>query len=265
MNKRNPFTLLTLCILASTMWLVGCKSRQFTTTPPVSGAKTVVGRVKESQPNFKTAQANKIKATLVYNGHQTNVNGSITVITDSALVLSIQPFLGIELFRVEMDKMAIRVIDKMNRRYAELLFSEVEGLSGLPITYTEVEALLTNKLFTLGASLDPTITTTETQHLIAYAQPEVEQLFEVHKNSYLISGASILKKGTADVKASYVNHKMTNGVVFPERVELTIQFDNQMVTCLFSMPLITFNQETAIRFTNTDKYSKVDLNDLMSK
>ncbi len=77
---------------------------------------------------IKTLNAKKVQLSMNVSGKQINANSSLRVVTDSCIVLSVNPILGMEIVRLELTPQQVCVIDKVNRRYATLTYPEVRDL-----------------------------------------------------------------------------------------------------------------------------------------
>src|ERR1035437_206001 len=102
--------------------LSACKTTRLVTKTNVPTTKSnavaqVIKQVMKVQPQFKTANVSKMAMTFNLNERQINVSAACRIKKDSAIYLSIQPFMGIELFKAELMPDSMRVFDKMNHRY----------------------------------------------------------------------------------------------------------------------------------------------------
>ena len=72
------------------------------------------------------------------------------MVKDSAFQLSVQPFLGIEIFRIELSRDTIKVVDRMNKRYMIENYSNLQGQTPIEFNFYNLQALFTNHLFIPG-------------------------------------------------------------------------------------------------------------------
>ena len=74
----------------------------------------------------------------------------LKMVKDSAFQLSVQPFLGIEVFRAEISVDSIKVIDRMNKRYVADNYANLKGQTPIEFNFYNLQALFTNHLFLPG-------------------------------------------------------------------------------------------------------------------
>ena len=99
--KINKVILLSMIILA----LGACKTKKQLTKTEIPAEMTVaqmVGKLQEKQPAFSSAYIDKMTVDVDVKNRQMTVNATCKMRTDSAIHLSIQPFFGIELFKLEL-------------------------------------------------------------------------------------------------------------------------------------------------------------------
>ncbi|MDR0750747.1 MAG: DUF4292 domain-containing protein [Tannerellaceae bacterium] len=74
----------------------------------------------------------------------------IKMVRDSALQLSVQPLLGIELFRAEFTGEGLTIVDRMNKRYVSESYAALKGELPVAFNYYNLQALFSNHLFIPG-------------------------------------------------------------------------------------------------------------------
>ena len=78
------------------------------------------------------------------------------MVRDSAFQLSVQPFLGIEVFRAEFTVDSIKVVDRMNKRYVAERYADLKGQTPIEFNFYNLQALFTNHIFLPGKQeIDP--------------------------------------------------------------------------------------------------------------
>ena len=85
-----------------------------------------------------------------YPGKQMSSRVDMKMVKDSAFQLSVQPFLGIEIFRIELSRDTIKVVDRMNKRYMIENYSNLQGQTPIEFNFYNLQALFTNHLFIPG-------------------------------------------------------------------------------------------------------------------
>ena len=74
----------------------------------------------------------------------------LKMVKDSAFQLSVQPFLGIEVFRAEFTVDSIKVVDRMNKRYVAERYADLKGQTPIEFNFYNLQALFTNHIFLPG-------------------------------------------------------------------------------------------------------------------
>ena len=80
------------------------------------------GTQRQAEPRRYNTLSQKAHATLQFDQHKYTMNCAVQMWRNELVVLSLQPALGIEMFRLEATTDSVCVIDKMNRRYTTLAY-----------------------------------------------------------------------------------------------------------------------------------------------
>lgn len=135
--KTNIFKILFLLLLL----ISSCKSHKELTN---TDTNTVVPGC---AIQYTTFSAPKAVFTFVQGGNAMDVSGSVKIKKDSIVILSMQPFLGMEVARVAVTAEEFLVIDRFNKRYASIPMAEVKSQLGMDINFSILQSILTNSLF----------------------------------------------------------------------------------------------------------------------
>lgn len=85
------------------------------------------GTQRQVEPHRYQTLRQKASATLQIDEHKYTMNCNIQLWRNELVILSLQPVLGIEMFRIEASQDSIVVVDKMNRRYTTLAYDWAEA------------------------------------------------------------------------------------------------------------------------------------------
>ncbi len=148
-NKQSIYLFTTLLFITL---LTGCKSSKKVAAVGIGEAKahTEFFDSMQKQAFAYHSLTARIQAEVNMGKNDLSSRVDLKILKDSALQLSIVPFLGVEVFRLEMTPDSVLVIDRLNRQY---IFESVARLKGeLPITfnYYNLQDLLANHLFYPG-------------------------------------------------------------------------------------------------------------------
>ena len=81
------------------------------------------------------------------NGKNRSVRANMYIKKDSAIVVSVIPLMGIEVFRICLDKSNVRIIDRLNRKIIIADYKMVTDKFYVEMNYKIIESLLTNSVF----------------------------------------------------------------------------------------------------------------------
>lgn len=152
MKQFNKIQLVALALfVVGTLFFNGCKStKQGTTSREESKARTdYFERLHTTAFRYETLAA-RVHIGLNLPDKKFNSRAQLKLIKDEALQLSIQPFLGIEVFRLELTLDSIVVIDRINKRYVAESLSALQGSLPIDFNFYNLQSLFTNQLFLPG-------------------------------------------------------------------------------------------------------------------
>ncbi len=135
----NKISLVSALILFIALSFTGCKSTKKVGTVEAGGAKT-------HNEFFTLMQEQAFR----YETLTARLNVDLKMVKDSAFQLSVQPFLGIEVFRAEISVDSVKVIDRMNKRYVADNYANLKGQTPIEFNFYNLQALFTNQLFLPG-------------------------------------------------------------------------------------------------------------------
>lgn len=148
MLKTNRIIGILLIALAFT----GCKTTKKVGTVETSGAKSYIEffeQIQEQSFGFNTLTA-RLNVDLDFPGNNLSSRVELKMVKDSAFQLSVIPFLGIEVFRMELTTDSVKVIDRMNKRYVADNYANLKGQTPIEFNFYNLQALFTNQLFLPG-------------------------------------------------------------------------------------------------------------------
>ena len=141
------------CCLLLLLTLGGCKSSKKVGTVAGGAAKAqqVFFQAMEEQAlHYQTLTARLGVEINLPNFQVNSTRVDLKMIKDSAFQLSVQPLLGIELFRIEVSRDSIKVLDRMNKRYLAENYEALRSQTPIAFNFYNLQALFTNRLFLPG-------------------------------------------------------------------------------------------------------------------
>lgn len=238
---------------------------------PIKHKQQLIDRVVEAQPHFTTLQAQKAKITLNYGDRKLSASATINLYHDSAMVVSVQPLLGIELFRVEVDKKNIIVVDKLNRRYGRLEYESVYQVAGHRLEFGDIEALLTACAFVVGkdnkdlGEMKFKVVSDDTKSELKTSYNEIDYLFRITNLNMLIEQTVFaLTTRNIEVDAAYQNHLIWDEKhTFPQTISMSLTSPKLKGTVNIGINQLTFDKMVDVAPCNLKKYQQTALINLI--
>lgn len=134
------------------VFFTGCKSYKKIETVEIGGIKsqkTFFELMQEQALSFHTLSA-RMNVNLKTTDKELDSRVDLKVVKDSALQLSIQPILGIEIFRVQLTPDSIKVLDRINKQYVAENYEDLRGQTPIEFNFYNLQALFINHLFLPG-------------------------------------------------------------------------------------------------------------------
>lgn len=138
--------------IALLLLLNGCKSKNIPTGGEIANTKELnefVASMQSQEVKFNTLSA-KLNVNLQLPDKEMSSRVEMKLVKDSALQLSIQPILGIEVFRIELNKDSVKVMDRINKRYVAERYSKLKEQFTIDFNFYNLQALFINQLFVPG-------------------------------------------------------------------------------------------------------------------
>ena len=108
------------------------------------------------KPQYRTAYG-KGTVTVFYKQQRLSSPVVVTYIADSMVLASVQPMLGIEMYRLEALRDKARVFEKLNRRYVEMTYEEISEQTHRRITFDLVQQMVEEVGLTYPIGQDTTL------------------------------------------------------------------------------------------------------------
>jgi len=266
-NKIIVFSIFTVLILS------GCKTARLvtkTTVPSTNGAVQVIEQVQKAQPQFRTANVSKMSLAFNVNDREVNVSAVCKIKKDTAIYISIQPFMGIELFKAELMPDSMKVFDKMNHRYYVTDYAFFRKRFGVDVDFNSFQSLLFAQLFCVG-NKEVLPDSCRINNLgsglnkIEYASGNMLQSTVLTPLNVIQQ--VILKGRNSDyqLQTDYSDYTVVNGVSFPQKIAMLASSQKSKASCDFSILRVEFNSHFKLTPTNPDRYTLGNIDQLLNK
>ncbi len=90
-----------------------------------------------------TAEVPRATAVICLDQRRYQMNCTMQAVYDSLTVISLQPLPGMEVGRIEATPDSVTLIDRMNRRYAQVSYGEAAGWTVPAIRYKDIQRAAT--------------------------------------------------------------------------------------------------------------------------
>ncbi|MDR2145980.1 MAG: DUF4292 domain-containing protein [Tannerella sp.] len=143
----------------SSIWVVciicllsGCKSLKTAESSSNAILKTeeaFFSSVIDNSLRFNTLSA-RLKLELTTPGKELSSRATLKMRNNEVIQISVQPFLGIEAFKIELTGDSVKIIDRFNKRYILESYDNLKGKTAVDFNFNNLQALFTNKIFLPG-------------------------------------------------------------------------------------------------------------------
>ena len=268
--KINKVILLSMIILA----LGACKTKKQlikTEIPAEMTAAQMVEKLQEKQPAFTSAYIDKMTVDVDVKNRQMTVNATCKMRTDSAIHLSIQPFFGIELFKLELTPYNIILIDKTNKMYYRGQYSMLRSRFGVDVDYKSIQALISNRLFVAGnrAFLTDDFkwrNDSATSGVLAVQGERTSQEVTVNPALERIIRMVIKTNDNAyTLNTDYSGFKNFDKQLFPENINIEALNAGEKASFLFRIERVEFDKPLVMEPANLQRYRQGDFSRFLTK
>ncbi|MCL1867360.1 MAG: DUF4292 domain-containing protein [Paludibacter sp.] len=267
---RNRFYLNLLLISVLLVGVISCKPKQMLTVTPAqtTSADANIQSALEVQPHFITANANKLKMDISLKNKELSSSGACRIYRDSVIQLSIQPFMGIEMVKIELTPDAMYVFDQMSKNYYHLVYEQLAELTGVPLSFYDFQALVSNQLFTLGSEKDENFDKITTEKLgkslmFKYKTNDILQTTTFSENQ--IRRVEITDENkTFRFFTNYSDFAKNDDVVAPKIIDIQFINSKNTIKLKFKIEKIEFNRQMRIMLTNPMRFKAGNWQDFLN-
>jgi hypothetical protein len=215
----------------------------------------------------------KLTMSVNYDGINFTFKSSIRIATDSIVSISIQPALGIEMFRAEFTPEYFIVYDKLNRRYSQNSYEYIKLSWGIDVNYKAVEALFSHQIFTPQSTNPQEICKDFQINLFADTTSIVSttpmgkftQQFDIDTNNNRLTMSGVRHENDLVLAITYGVLKAFDKILFPQEVYLQTTMTKVDVSASLNIEKIKFNEPLSLSPISISRYKKVGFMDLLKK
>jgi hypothetical protein len=248
-----------LCLLGCIL-LVGCRTGGATTSASATAVKLkkenhFFQALQNQTIHYQTLSARMQIAFVTPPDKEFSSRGHLKIQYNRRIQLSIQPFLGIEVYRVELTPDSLKFIDRINKRY--LLDSLAPFKAKMPVDFNfyHLQALLTNQVFVPSEANLPEHaykyfqwTRTATGYRLQAKAPSLQYLFVADAEEKLCAANMTLPALQRTLCWDYTDFRRFDAALFPMNIHIHPDKESPQQISL------------SIHFTRIDKDVPVEMN-----
>lgn len=277
MKNKKPIFIsgYTIYLFSFLLLLAGCR-----TTRDLTGESA--GALKAEEEFFhalcdQSLQFQTLSTRLQFNlemasGKELSSRGQLKIEKDNRLQISIQPILGIEMFRIELTPDSVKLLDRMNKRYLVEDYAHLKGKSKVDFNFYNLQALFTNQLFLPGETILSGNAykryhweqTTDGYILKTKDKLGLEYLFSADQDEKLYS-AKITDMADYTLQWDYTNFKAVENQLFPMKMNGYLSTKNDSKNSItLNYSRIEIDTPLDLKFTIPSGYQRVNFSQVMN-
>lgn len=273
--KKSLIHILPFLLVAGLFLLNSCKTSKAPGTSGKANTKALdefVASMQEQEVQFHTLSA-RLSIDLNTTDKSIGSRVEMKLVKDSALQLSVQPFLGIEMFRIELSTDSIKLLDRMNRRYFAENYAGFRGQLPIDFNFYNLQALFLNQLFLPGEKevddflynhfkldREGMITSMHTEDRM-----DLHYLFKADNEEKLLSTRISDKIDRYALLWQYADFQVAEGQkLFPQRMEVSLLEEGKSkggMSIYYSR--MQWNKALKMEFQIPSKYKRVTLDQIL--
>lgn len=275
-RKRNKKTIARfgpICLLGFLLVLGGCRSTRDTAgerSESLKAEEAFFYALRDQSFQYQTLSA-RLQFNLVMEGKELSSRGQLKIEKNNRLQISIQPILGIEMFRIELTPDSVKILDRMNKRYLVENYTELKGDAGIAFNFYNLQALFTNQLFLPGEMTLPPHAFTHFRweklnngyQLHTKDKNGLQYLFSADQDEKL-HAARITDNADHTLQWNYANFRMVDNQYFPMKMDGTLFTKKNAANSLaLNYSRVEINTPLQLKFAIPSGYERVTLAQLL--
>ncbi len=271
MKITNLMTAIALAVVISMMSSCRTQKQGVSNGKPVATTTTLsadkhIEKVKSNNSLQQNLTA-KVKFTLDMNGKSVSTSGTLKMKKDDVIQISlVDPILGaMEVGKMEFTKTRVLIIDRINKQYVDVPYSDVAFLQKANIDFNTLQSLFWNEVFQPGkkdvVASDFVMTqTTDGNVELAITDQLLKYNFTTIQSSGLLYKTAVADTKGAGYKMNfdYADFVDFEGRKFPKDMKMSFTSTGQKMSLAFSLSSIHNSSDWVARTQAPAKYTKAD-------
>jgi len=241
----------------------------------------LINSVESNYASYNTIFYKKFKAEVTFKDDRKSFKGNLYLQKDSSIIVSINPLMGIELFRVKLSPNKVEIIDRTKKSYTVANYELLWKKFLIELDYFTIQKILTNEFYTYPISnteeryikrykhytsnefyqlksvkdgrIDRKYRREKTEELVLHEFSILPEIFKISK-SY-IRDFSV----DSEVDINYDNFSVFNDSYIPALLRIKGRRGIEDFSMQIEFEHIELDSENSIGFKISSKYKKIDL------
>lgn len=245
------------------------------TTEPVQRTGAVFS--KEDKLRFKELLRNapeystftsRMTLTLRGGGGTLTTKATLRIVRDSLLQISIQPLMGIEMFRVQITPDSIVIVDKPGRRYMAEAIADYKSNLPVDLHLSSLQALFLNRIFIPGnentewpLELKDFRTRTDADgdwELVPVEKNQGQFIFQIGADNLLERTSITAFPGRQSLQWAYSEFEKKENLFFPMYAEVIVSGLSTPVSLEWNYQKPQWNKPVKTDLSVSSRYRKVE-------
>jgi hypothetical protein len=266
---QSVVKVLTAVILFSLL-MTGCRTSKELVTKPSKKDMELLESLVVEKPAFTTLNSKVEFKLSTRRGISTSMKGSVKLSTDSCILLSLQPFIGIEIAKCLIRPDSFIVVSRIHQIYAS------ESIANMPYSslglFNLFQKVLTNRLF-LPGNAKPT---SRDLARFTWQKDKNETKLNLTQNDYSLDYTlnddqqycklrAYPGKDSDYIQVDYSRFEKKNDFLFPQFVEMNAVGKDKRYNLQITYLKPSFDVSADFGFPISAKYKKVTLKELINR
>lgn len=220
---------------------------------------------------YKTFSS-KLNMTISTGTKTLSSKGSLRIVNNEAILLSVQPLFGIEMFRLYVEPEHIIILDRMNKRYVKESFEDIKGKNPVGFNFYTLQSLFTNNLFipeksSVSLKDYKTFRYSEGENYYILAardkKSNIDYTFSVNGNDQITLTELNMPANQYSLQWNYDQFTLMNNLFFPYEMKIVASTQKRNLNTNISLSSISLNESLSLDTSIPDSYTKVELKDVL--
>ena len=216
--------------------------------------------------------SSKLSMTISTGTKTVNSKGNLRIVNNEAILLSVQPLFGIEMFRLYVEPDHLIVLDRMNKRYVKETFDDLTEKNSIGFNFYSLQSLFTNNLFvpeqsSISASDYRKFKYSETseQYVLSASDKKsnIDYSFSINGNDQITLTQLALPKKNYSLHWNYSQFSLMRDLFFPHEMMVVASTQKNKLNASFSLSDINLETQMDLETTIPSSYTKMELSEVL--